>query len=173
MPLYRRLACFVNISVWIKTVGYSLENTISFFIVACKKVQNVILIIYDAGTENKHTFHPEGTLSAFLKRLRDYFEFSSAGRLLSEHQGETDIHSLCFCWCWFLMCTLYQFVPMLGVCVCEHLLSGLLSEPDAGAWYDKSLRLQTDRCSSSDSDLSIEHGCENKAVSCDYAPSIA
>ena len=63
------------------------------------------------------------------------------------------------------------------VCVCVHVcvsaLSGLLSEPDAGAGYDKSLRLQTDRCSSSDSDLSTEHGCENKAVSCDYAPSTA
>lgn len=68
-------------------------------------------------------------------------------------------------------------VYLLSVCACARVyvcvLSGLLSEPDAGAWYDKSLRLQTDRCSSSDSDLSIEHGCENRAVSCDYAPSTA
>lgn len=66
-------------------------------------------------------------------------------------------------------------VYLLSVCAhaCARVLSGFLTEPDARAWYDKSLWLQTDRCSSSDNDLSIEHGCENKAVSCDYVPSAA
>lgn len=82
-----------------------------------QKVRNVILIIYDAGADNKHTFHPAGTLWAFLRRLRDYFERSSSGSLLSEHQGETDIHSLCFCWSWILMCICYLCAPML-LCAC-------------------------------------------------------
>ena len=88
-----------------------------FFTVLCKKSKTSILIIYDAGTDNKHTFHREGTLSASLKRLCDYFECSSSGSRLSEHRGETDTHCLCFCWCWILMCICYPCVPVL-MCVC-------------------------------------------------------
>lgn len=74
-----------------------------------------------------------------------------------------------------LDCDVYLLSVCANACVCvrAYVLSGLLSEPDAVARYDKSLQLQTDRCSSSDSDLSIEHVCENRAVSCDYNPSIA
>lgn len=61
-------------------------------------------------------------------------------------------------------------VCFFSLCVCVCVLSGLLSELAAGARYDKSLQLQTDRCSPSDSDLSIEHGCESRAVSCDLNP---
>lgn len=62
-PLCRRLACFVNTSMRMKTWVYSEKYFFfSFSTAACIKVQNVILIIYDAGADNKRTFHPEGTL---------------------------------------------------------------------------------------------------------------
>lgn len=39
-----------------------------FFHGALQKAPNVILIIYDAGTDNMRALHREGTLSAFLKK---------------------------------------------------------------------------------------------------------
>lgn len=50
-------------------VGYILENTNFFFLHgALEKVQNVILITYDAGTDNKHTLHLEGNAFSFTEK---------------------------------------------------------------------------------------------------------
>lgn len=68
--------------------------------------------------DNSDTCHPEGKLSASLKRLCDYFECCSSAPLLSEHQGENDTRSLCFFaaagfWCVFVI----SLFPCLCVCV--------------------------------------------------------
>lgn len=47
---------------------YSQKYIYPFFSQQLPEISNVILIIYDAGTDNTHTFHLEGTLSAFLKK---------------------------------------------------------------------------------------------------------
>lgn len=148
--------------LWIKTFIYL---AVYKFPSTLQKVQDKILIIYDASTDNRDTFHPEGKLSASLKRLCNYFVLVFCWSI-----GEKTTQIPCVSTCAGFWCV---FVISLCPCLCARVLSGFLTEPDARAWYDKSLWLQTDRCSSSDNDLSIEHGCENKAVSCDYVPSAA
>lgn len=100
-------------------------------------------------SDNTRGFRLEGTLSGRLKGLCDVCD-----ALLSQHQRKTFPVSP---------------PPEVNREVCLLSVSanaGELSEPDGEAGHGRSSQLERDRCSPSDSDLSVEQ--ENRDVFSDY-----
>lgn len=105
-------------------------------------------------SDNTRGFRLEGTLSARLKRLCDVCD-----GLLSQHQRKTFPVSP----------SSPPSPPEVNCDVCLLSVSanaGELPDPDGEAEHGRSSQLERDRCSPSDSDLSVEQ--EDRDVFSDY-----